>query len=261
MDFVKRHSLSLGLALMFAITWPFYTQLGLLVGYGLAAACLIVTAITRGANGTKALLRRFLLWRVGAKWYAVVLLVPVAIYMAAMLLHAILSGAPPDFDDTLSRSIFGNSAPIWLFIVPFFLVDALTNGEELAWRGFVLPRYQARSSALVSSLIVGVIWGLWHLLPKVAPEGAWAVAYAIHHNVALAVLFTWVYNSTRGSLLLATLFHAAFNTAYVFLPVAATGSRDIMMGGVVLLVEYLAAAAVVAFAHPADLSRLSRVVE
>lgn len=260
MDFVKRHSLSIGLALMLALTWPFYSQLGLFVGYGLAAACLIVTALTQGANGTKALLRRFLLWRVGAKWYAVAFVVPVAIYTAAMLLQAILSGSPPDFDDTLSRSIFGDSAPIWLFIVPFFLTDALTNGEELAWRGFVLPRYQTRFNALVSSLAVGVIWGLWHL-PKVAPEGAWAVAYAILHNVALAILFTWVYNSTRGSLLLATLFHAAFNTAYVFLPLAATGSANIVMGGVVLAVEYFAGAIVVAFARPSDLSHFSRVVE
>lgn len=260
MGFVKRHSLSIGLALMFAVTWPFYSQLGLLVGYGLAAAALIVTGLTQGANGTKALLRRFLVWRVGAKWYAVVFVIPVAIYMVALLLQALLSGAPPNFDDTLSRSVFGSSAPMWLFIVPFFLVEALTNGEELAWRGFVLPRYQTRFNALVSSLVVGVIWGLWHL-PRVATEGAWAIAHAILHNVALAVLFTWVYNSTRGSLLLATLFHAAFNTAYVFLPVAATGSGGILMGSVVLFVEYIAAIAVVAFARPADLSRLPRVVE
>lgn len=260
MEFVKRHSLSLGLVLMFAITWPFYAQLGIFVGYGLAAACLIVTTLAEGVSGAKSLLRRFLHWRVGAKWYAVVFVVPGAIYMAAILLHVILTGSPVDFDNTLSRSMFGNSGPIWLFIIPFFLFDALTNGEELAWRGFVLPRYQFRFNALMSSIVVGVFWGIWHL-PKVAPEGAWAVAYAILHNIALAVLFTWVYNSTRGSLLLATLFHASFNTAFVFLPVTTAGSIITLMGGIVLFVEYLAAAAVVAFARPTNLSRFPRMVE
>jgi membrane protease YdiL (CAAX protease family) len=260
LDFFKRHSLSIGLALMFALTWPLYAKLGLFVGYGLAAACLIVTALTRGTAGIMALLRRFLLWRVAAKWYAVVLALPIALYTTAMLLQTILSGAPPDFANTTSHTLFGDSPRIWLFIVPFFLVDAVTNGEELAWRGFVLPRYQTRFNALTSSLLVGVIWGVWHL-PRVAPYGAWAIAHAILHNVAVAVVFTWVYNSTRGSLLLVTLLHAAFNTAYVFLPVAPTAAGATMMSGVLLVVEYLAAAAVVIIARPSALSRLPRVVE
>lgn len=256
MDVVKRHPLAVGLALMFAFTWPFHAELGIVVGYGLAAASLLVTAFTRGLDGTKALVRRFLVWRVGAKWYVVVFAVPLAIHLAAMALQAALSGAPPNFDETLSRAIFGDSAPLWLFVVPFFLVDALTNGEEIAWRGFVLPRYQERFRALPSSLFVGLIWGVWHL-PMVAPEGAWAAIHAILHNVALAVLFAWVYNSTGGSLLLATLFHAAINTAYVFLPVGGSG---VLMGGAVLAIEFAAAAAVAAFEGPADLSDKPRVV-
>jgi len=260
MDFLRRHSLSIGLLLMFALTWPIYTQLGLFVGYGLAAASLIVTSLTQGRAGLMALLRRFLLWRVGAIWYAVVIALPLAVYLTAMLLQAAISGVPPDMDDTLSHTVFSGTDSIWLFFVPFLIVDALTNGEELAWRGFVLPRYQARFNALVSSLVLGVIWGLWHL-PRIAPDGVWAITYAILHNVALAVLFTWVYNNTRGSLLLTTIFHAALNTAYVFLPVGATRGPDLAARGVVLLVEYVAAAAVVALAGPVTLSRLPRVVE
>lgn len=94
----------------------------------------------------------------------------------------------------------------------------------------------------------------------VAPEGAWAAIHAILHNVALAVLFAWVYNSTGGSLLLATLFHAAINTAYVFLPVGGTGGGCVLVGGAVLAIELVAAAAVVAFEGPADLSDKPRVV-
>lgn len=59
--------------------------------------------------------------------------------------------------------IFGPAATLPIFILPFFLTDTITNGDELGWRGYVLPRLQVRYSALVSSLIVGVIWALWHI--------------------------------------------------------------------------------------------------
>jgi hypothetical protein len=71
--FFKRHSLVIGIVLMFALTWPFYSALGLFVGYGLALASLIMTGLTEGRAGVHALLRGFLIWRVGVQWYLLIL--------------------------------------------------------------------------------------------------------------------------------------------------------------------------------------------
>ena len=102
------------------------------------------------------------------------------------------------------------------------MVSCPANGEEVGWRGYVLPRLQAKYNALVSSLIVGVIWGLWHIPKFLAPGNTSPFGWFMIKVIADAVLYTWLYNNTKGSLLLATLFHAAGNTAGVFLPVTTT---------------------------------------
>jgi len=253
--FIKRHSLTLGIALMFLLTWPFYAQLGLFVGYGLSIACLIVTGLVEGRAGIGSLLRRFLLWRVGIGWYLAALLGPFALYAGALALYILVGGAPVSSANSLAASFFGPSDHLWLVALPFLLIDALTNGEELAWRGFVLPRYQARFSALLSSLFLGLLWGIWHLPRYLASGDPAGFGYAILHNLAMAVLFTWLYNGTGGSLLLATLLHAGLNTAYVFLPVAPAAGGGAMIQASVLALEVLAAAAVVLIHGPRTLSR------
>jgi hypothetical protein len=121
------------------------------------------------------------------------------------------------------------------FLAVLFVTDGL--GEELAWRGFALPRLLTRYNALVASLGLGVLWGAWHL-PLVWTEGAplyqqpvWLLLLDI---TAKSVLFTWVFLHTRGSVLLAALLHATTNL-FVVSPVIAEG------GSVALLL--LAAAA------------------
>jgi len=104
-----------------------------------------------------------------------------------------------------------------LVMLPLFLVIlTLTDGldEELAWRGFALPRLLLQHNALVASMILGVLWALWHL-PLVWTEGAsmyqqpiWLMLVDIPAN---SVIFTWVFLHTRGSVLLAMLLHGATN--------------------------------------------------
>jgi membrane protease YdiL (CAAX protease family) len=254
-EFLRRHSLVIGIVLMFALTWPFYSALGLFVGYGLALASLVMTGLTLGRAGVGALLRRFLIWRVGIQWYLVVLLGPAILILAGIGLDLLLGGATPDFSNVEARQIFGTSTKLWYYVVPFFLVDLLTNGEETAWRGYVLPRLQNRFSALVSSLIVGAVWGLWHLPKFWAAGDGVSFALVMLHNIAAAVLFTWVYNNTRGSLLLATLFHAALNTSYVFLQIAPAEPGDITLEMTVIGVELMAAVVVAVVAGPVRLTR------
>ncbi len=235
---LKRHSLALGIFLMFALTWPIDLAnsgvlpiqvpfaVSILVGWGLSIGALIMTGFTQGKNGVVRLLKRFLIWRVSWKWYLVAFLMFPAIFLSAVLLNALLTQTPIDFSGVMAYKIFGPSADLPLLILPFFLFDAITNGEELGWRGYVQPRLQANYSPLVASLILGVIWGFWHLPKYLAPGNTSPFGWLMIEVLAEAILYTWLYNKTQGSLLLATLFHAAGNTAGMFLPIANTLSGE-----------------------------------
>ncbi|MGH7200221.1 MAG: CPBP family glutamic-type intramembrane protease, partial [Planctomycetaceae bacterium] len=102
-----------------------------------------------------------------------------------------------------------------------YLYSAIVTGgligpglcEEIGWRGFALPHLQRCYSALVSSLIVGVAWALWHwpnyLIASIYPHPFWAFAAAIPMGMAASVLYIWVYNSTGGSLFAVVVLHGA----------------------------------------------------
>ncbi|HLO34249.1 MAG TPA: type II CAAX endopeptidase family protein [Anaerolineales bacterium] len=271
-EFLKRHSLVAGILLMFLFTWPFdLAMAGLLpfkvpyvisitFGWGISIAALLITGLTLGRRGIIQLLRRFLIWRVGWKWvFAALFLYPV-VFSLAVLLHSVWIGVPIDFSGVFAHKIFGASANLPMFILPFFIYDFLTNGEELGWRGYVLPRLQAKHGALVSSLIVGVIWGFWHFPRFLAPGNTGSFALMMIKVLADAVIYTWVYNNTQGSLLLTTVLHAAGNTAGVFLPVANTQSGehlDVYILATVFLI--IIAIAVTFFSGSKQLSRVETV--
>ena len=269
-DFIKRHDLLLGIFLMFALTWPIDLALaaesrGMLpfnipfaiamsVGYGFVAASLIMTGLTKGKSGIFALLRRYLIWRVGMGWYLVVLGLYPLIYLVAIGLHILLGGQTPDITDSMAYQLFGPATSV-LFVLPFLLFNMLVNGEEIGWRGYILPRLQWRYNALISSLIIGVIWTAWHI-PKVLVAGYdTPLGWYLLMTIARAVLFTWVYNGTRGSLLLVTIFHAAVNTAYVFLPVAPHGVGQEQIYMIAVVIECIVALLVTLVAGPTKLSR------
>ncbi len=267
-EFLKRHSLFCGILLMFALTWPIDLAnsgvlpfqvpfaLYILLGWGFIVASLIMTALTQGASSVVALLKRFLIWRVGWPWYLFALLLFPVIFSSAVLLNAVLTQTPIDFSTVMAYRIFGTSADLPLFVIPYFLFDAITNGEEMGWRGYVLPRLQARHSALAASLILGVVWGFWHLPKFLAPGNASPFGWFMVKIVAEAVLYTWLYNNTKGSLLLTTLLHASGNTAGVFLPMANTVSgANLNVLIIAIAIEIAAAGIVTVVAGPARLSR------
>jgi len=236
--FLKHYSLVLGIALMFLLTWPIdLANSGILpfkvpyaisitFGWGISFASLIMTSLTLGKNGVTTLLKRFLIWRVGWKWYIAAFLLYPALFTSVALLNTVWSQTPIDFSGVFAHKIFGPSAYLPAFILPFFIFDFLTNGEELGWRGYVLPRLQFKNGALVSSLILGVIWAIWHFPRFLAPENSGSFALMMLKISADAVIYTWFYNNTKGSLLLTTIVHAASNTAGVFLPMANTQSGE-----------------------------------
>jgi membrane protease YdiL (CAAX protease family) len=166
-----------------------------------------------------------------------------------------LGGQVPDFSNTIAHQLFGPATSI-LFVLPFLLFNMLVNGEEIGWRGYVLPRLQWRHNALISSLIIGVIWTTWHIPKFLVAGDSTPFGWYLIMTVARAILFTWVYNGTRGSLLLVTLFHAAVNTAYVFLPVAPHGVGQERIYVLAVVIECVAALAVTLVAGPRNLSRI-----
>ena len=211
--FLKRYSLVIGIILMFLLTWPLdlvntgIVQMNipfivlLFLGWGFVFASVIMTGLTLGREGVISLLKRFLQWRVGWKWYLTAFLLEPLLIVLGVYGNSLVTGVTPDFSGIMAYKLFGEGATLWLFVLPFFLIDFITNGEEIGWRGYVLPRLQAKHSALTSSLILGVIWGFWHLLRFLSPWSPLSFALVLLHNMAFAVTMTWLYNNTKGSLL------------------------------------------------------------
>ena len=267
-SFLKRHSLVIWILLAFALTWPIdLSNAGVLpfqvpfavaifVGYGFVIASLVMTGITLGKEGVIALLKSFMIWRVRWQWYLVAFLFIPSMQLTSVFLSAALRQTPVDFSTVFAYKIFGPSANLWLLIVPFFLFDAIANGEEIGWRGYVLPHLQARYSALVASLIIGVIWGFWHLPKYLSHWDTITFVIFMAATTARAVLYTWLYNNSKGSLLLTTLFHASSNTGGILLPVANTATDgDIIASLIQLLLEVAVVVVVIVTAGAARLSR------
>lgn len=257
-QFLNRYSLAIGIVLMFLLTWPLdlvnsgVVQLDipfiilLFLGWGFVIASLIMTRLTLGKEGVVSLLKRFMQWRVGWKWYLIAFLLEPILIAFGVFGHALVTGIKPDFSEINAYELFGEGATLWLFVVPFFLIDLITNGEEIGWRGYVLPRLQTKFNALTSSLILGVIWGFWHLPKFLTHWNTISFAWFMVHILAFSVTLTWLYNGTKGSLLMVAIMHASSNTAGIFFPMASTASSE-NMGTYIgyVLFEVLAALIVV----------------
>ena len=130
--------------------------LGIFGLFGPALAAIIMAAVTDGKSGVKALLSRVVLWRVGLRWYVIALGLPTVLALAT---------AGPELPARVIRIHSGRQVSVLDFVV-FVLVV----GEELGWRGYALPLLLEKRSAVTASLILGLIWGVWHLPTFVIPE-------------------------------------------------------------------------------------------
>ncbi len=241
---LRRHALIVFFLLAFGIAWGFWipaalatkgllpfpipeTLAGLLGVWGPSLAGIFVTAAHDGRAGLGTLFRRLSIWRVELRWYLFVLLWP-AILSLLVTGFSLLFGSPaPDF----AHPPVMNEYPVppeafsagFLPLLPMvFVIQVFGSslGEELGWRGFALPRLQTRRSTLLASIVLGVLWGLWHL-PRVwtpgEPFDAAAFGWLMLGFVLNSVLYAWVFNGTKGSLLLVVLFHTAQPVTNLFL--------------------------------------------
>jgi membrane protease YdiL (CAAX protease family) len=186
--------------------------LGMLAPFGPSAAAFWLVSREMGIGGVRALWLRG--WRAGPdrKW-----LIP-ALGLGPMLALA-----------TVAAVVVTGGSVDWaagvppLMILPVFGLIYFANAlpEEYGWRGYALDPLQQRFSALGASLALGLIWGMWHL-PLVFIEGTTQAAIPFYEFVLqtmlLAVLYTWLFNNTGGSVLVVALFHASANTAAAAVP-------------------------------------------
>ncbi len=186
---------------------------------GPALAAFVVTRMVEGKQGTRKLLRRRILrWRVGVQWYLIAVFgMPVVYVVAASL---VLGAAPLDALTEEWPLIFTTYLPK---VVMVFLIVSLW--EEIGWMGFALPRLQEKYGPLLASVVLGLLWALWHLPayfnstqvvdPKVGLGELDRLLYLLPLSMLLAIctriVMTWLFNSTMGSVIIVTLFHAAFN--------------------------------------------------
>jgi uncharacterized protein len=167
----------------------------------------LMTAAVEGKSGVRHLWQRFFLWRVNWRWYLF------AIFgTPAMLFLGYLS--QPGAMAVLNFSIL---QLVGVFAI-ILLLEIFTSGlaEEPGWRGFALPRLQKRCGPLLGTIILGILWGGWHLPLFLTAwshggNGLVDIVVFILTTIGTAITITWMFNHTRGSLLLAVLLHAAID--------------------------------------------------
>ena len=234
---------------------PEASQLGALSS---SLAAIVLVAVEGRKGGLRELLSRFLIWRVGLQWWAIALFFAVIPSVAGLYLFDLLGGPPVDWSGL---------PPLYTVVPMFFLFTIAAGiGEEFGWRGCLLPRLQTRHNALVSSLIIGGMWAIWHI-PQFFIQGTFQHDLQSQGGLLPAVLsfslfvivssiwFTWIFNNTRGSVLLAAVMHGASNTWGGYFDVYRGYFGGILtFGAVSVLVTIL----IVLLAGPTNLSRTNQ---
>lgn len=169
----------------------------------LLIAVLLVAMLTGGIAAVRDLVSRLLRWRVAWIWYLVAIGLPVALSLFALGAASLLGEDVP----TGVEEPIGSALGYFAFGILLF---GLT--EELAWRGFVLPRLQTRLAPLAAALLLGVFWAVWHtplFFINDSNQQGWPYVGFVVLVLAESVLISWVFNHARGSVLLVAIFHAA----------------------------------------------------
>ena len=269
---IKAHPLITYFTLAYAISWiivlpliasvqgfidiPVPFALHYVNDYGPLLAAIVTTRITDGAKGPRELFQRIVRWRSGLVWVVVAALSPLVVFgIAAAIVVLAMGETTPDL------SLLGELPYLpylglggWIF---WMLTVGL--GEESGWRGYALPKLQANMSALSATLIVTLFWVGWHLprffyFDGFLDQGFSVLPLFALQQVAMAILLTWLYNSGRGSILAAALFHSGFN--FFLTSPADVGDMTIVIRALLLV---WAIVVIVVF-KPANLSRKGKHV-
>lgn len=232
---VQRHPLVFFFILAYAISWIVFipyvlAEWGILQGdytlfyvvhtFGPTLAAIVMTAIISGKAGLNELRQRVRQWRAPWQWYLFILVgIPALILLGILVQPGALAG-------------FHDLTLLLLVSYPFYYVATFFGGgplgEEVGWRGFALPRMQVRYGPLWGTLLLGILWSCWHLADflTVSKGGGQASGFNTFLTnfpvftlavVSLAIVMTWIYNHTGGSIFIAILAHTSVNILEVLL--------------------------------------------
>jgi membrane protease YdiL (CAAX protease family) len=220
-------------AVTFVLTWSLWFASGLrspagphgpLFFLGVFApgfVALAFAARATGRNGVAELLRRLVAFDVPARWYLFAVSYIAVIKLTVALIHRLAVGAWPPF---------GNDP--WYLMIAATLGSTLIGGqagEEVGWRGYALPRLAERVGLGAGSVILGVVWALWHLPLFFAPGAdTFGQSFPLYllQVAAVSVAMAWVFANTRGSLVPVMLLHAAVNNTKDIVPSAEANATN-----------------------------------
>jgi membrane protease YdiL (CAAX protease family) len=244
--------------LAFVFTWVFWTSEALasrgffgssiivdflLSPYNPAAwgpfiSAIVLTYWYQKGKGVVGLLKKGLDYDFAKKWWIPTILLCPVIIGGAFLIAELLGETIP--------ALYWLSNPSLILVN--FVVILFTGGplqEEFGWRGYALPRLQERSSALVSSIIIGFLWGLWHLpyfFIGTEITYAYGIIPQIFTAIMLSILLTWLFNNTGGSILVSLLFHTLFNLSNDMFPALKTQTGSMLFIVFFLVVVFIVVA-------------------
>lgn len=265
-------------AVTYTLTWVFWIpaallkqdhitfSIGVLIAlggiFGKALPAIIIPYLTQGREGWRDYWDRVIDFkRISPVWYGVILLAMPLFSFLGILTDIATGGSMPAF--TVALHYLGRPLTILPFVLFILLFGPLP--EELGWRGYVLDRLQSKRNALSSSLILGILWVIWHL-PLFFIAGTYQhdeVVFGslrfwlcfVLSTMAVSILMTWVYNNNRRSTLSAVLIHFMLNFTGEFLDLP--DQQELYRA----LWTILAAAGVTALWKPGTLTSRSEVLE
>jgi uncharacterized protein len=209
-----------------------------------AVSAIVLSSFVIGKTGLRQLFSGFRIWNAGLKWWAAAALLQPALLILAGLIQMGFGK---------EQLIRNEPTSFMLMAVNIFFLLLATLGEEIGWHGLALPLLQESYSPLKSSLILGILWGLWHvpfwlLLDTFTQFGFGYLALKLLMVLPMTVIVTWFFNNGHGSLLLPVAFHFVFNLVNViWLPVTLSISAFVIY----IIFEWLLALLVFRYLEPA----------
>ena len=185
--------------------------------YGPTISAIITTLFFDGLIGVFELIKKLFIWKVPLKYYVYLILLPLIFVIIGIVLYSQFIGEIGGFDKMAYLSI------------PTILLAGLYAGplgEELGWRGFLLSEFQKKNSNLKSAIIIGFIWFIWHIPLWWAPFGTLVSGEPISlipvityftMLICLSIIITWLVINSKGSVLIAILFHLSINAGIALL--------------------------------------------
>ncbi|TMD71223.1 MAG: CPBP family intramembrane metalloprotease [Chloroflexi bacterium] len=227
----------------------------LFTAYTPTVAALLIAWRWPGAGGVRRLLRPVTRWRIHLGWYLVALLGPIPLLLLADAIYVMLGGAAPRQWLALPSGTAEGGMSAVLFTIGAIIAGAF--GEELGWRGFGQARLQRGIGAIWAAIVIGLLWSTWHLWPVAVPGGLSLFDWTDFPQTYLrltstAILYAWLFNSTRGSLLIVLVAHGAFNLDNSIVQSPASGVHTIPI--IVAVLHAVVALAVVLATNPRTLT-------